>query len=135
MIVADANLICYLFIQGEFTEPAEKVFQKDPHWVAPLLWRSEMRNVLALSVRKNRLQLETAIEIMAQAERLLRGGEYSAGSTAVLELAARSGSSAYDCEFVTLARDLQIPLVTNNRQILADFPEIAVGFYRFAEPI
>ena len=133
MIVADTNLICYLFIDGEFTDSSEKVFQKDPWWAAPLLWRSEMRNVLAVSVRKNRLELKTAIEIMAEAERLLKGNEYATKSGAVLELTARSTCSAYDCEFVALARDLQVPLVTNDRRILADFPETAVEFRGFIE--
>jgi predicted nucleic acid-binding protein len=45
----------------------------------------------------------------------------------VLELASRSGCSAYDCEFVALAQDLEVPLVTNDRQILKAFPTIAIS--------
>lgn len=44
----------------------------------------------------------------------------------VLSLALDSGCSAYDCEFVWLARDLRVPLVTADRQVLGTFPDIAV---------
>jgi predicted nucleic acid-binding protein len=44
-----------------------------------------------------------------------------------LQLAAESGCSAYDCEFVALARDLEVPLVTADRQLLAAFPSTAVS--------
>ena len=51
MIVVDTNVIAYLFLPGEYTPLAERLLQKDPDWVAPVLWRSELRNVFALYVR------------------------------------------------------------------------------------
>ena len=45
-----------------------------------------------------------------------------------------STCSAYDCEFVALARDLQIPLITVDRQILNDFPETAISLDALVEP-
>lgn len=49
----------------------------------------------------------------------------------MVRLAARSGCSAYDCEFVTLARDLDVRLVTLDRQILRSFPKLAVPLEKF----
>ncbi len=131
MIVADTNLIAYFLIDGDFTQDAEVVYQKDSNWVAPYLWRSEFRNILALYLRQKLLSLEEAKEIVNQAELLLSGKEYEVESDDVLKLAHISGLSAYDCEYVALAQDLNIRLVTSDRQILKAFPEIAVSLVNF----
>ena len=132
MIVADTNLVAYLLLEGEHTAAAEQVLNRDSHWIAPALWRSELRNVLALYVRQELLTLEQACRFMELAEVLLWGREYSVPSESVLELAASSGCAAYDCEFVALARRRAIPLVTSDRQVLSAFPDIAVDPRRFA---
>jgi predicted nucleic acid-binding protein len=120
-------MLVYLYVQGQRTQESEAVLQQDALWAAPLLWRSEFRNVLIGLVRRDALQLEKAHAIIDEAERWLTGHEYSVVSRQVLELAGRSGCSAYDCEFVALAQDLEVPLVTNDRQILKAFPNIAVS--------
>lgn len=125
MIVVDTNLIGYLVIPGEQTDEAERVLVKDPDWVAPRLWRSELRNVLALYLRQGLLDLEDAVAVMDQAERLMAGREGRTSSLPVLALAQRSGRSAYDCEFVALASELGVPLVTADRQLVRAFPELA----------
>jgi predicted nucleic acid-binding protein len=43
----------------------------------------------------------------------------------VLRLVQQSKCSAYDCEFVALARSLNVPLITMDKQILKDFPTTA----------
>jgi hypothetical protein len=43
----------------------------------------------------------------------------------VLGLASRPGCSAYDCEFVALAMDLEVPLVTCDRKLAKAFPTVA----------
>ncbi len=127
MIVADTNLLIYLYVQGQRTEEGEAVLQRDALWAVPLLWRSEFRNSLIGLVRAHALQLDDALTMIDEAERWLTRREYSVLSRQVLTLASRSGCSAYDCEFVALAQDLEVPLVTTDRQILKAFPTIAVS--------
>ncbi|WP_447973729.1 type II toxin-antitoxin system VapC family toxin [Nitrospira sp. Kam-Ns4a] len=131
MIVADTNLLVYLYVEGQRTGQAEAVLVKDPVWAAPLLWRSEFRNTLAGLIRRKALALEDALRIVDDAEQAITGREYSVLSQHVLQLAARSGCSAYDCEFVALAQDLGISFVTSDRQVLAAFPGTAVSLDRF----
>jgi predicted nucleic acid-binding protein len=132
LIVADTNVIAYLIIPGERTPQARAAFQKDPEWVAPLLWRSEFRNILALYMRQPHISLDDALQFMQEAELLMRGGEYESISSRVLNLVAKSRRSAYDCEFVALAQDLGVPLVTSDNQVLTEFPSIATSLDRFS---
>jgi predicted nucleic acid-binding protein len=134
MIVVDSNIIGYLYLNSERSSQAEQALRKDPEWAAPLLWRSEFRNVLALYVRKRLLSLESAQEMMEEAINLMTGREYEAVSSKVLELAAASACSAYDCEFVALAKDLYVPLVTVDKQVLDQFPGVAVSLDKFVAP-
>ncbi len=127
MIVANTNLLIYLYVQGERTEESEAVLRRDATWTVPLLWRSEFRNALISLVRKEVLAIDKALSIVDEAERWLAGYEYSVISRHVLTLADRSGCSAYDCEFVALAQDLGIPLVTTDRQILKAFRSLAIS--------
>ena len=131
MIVVDTNLIVYFFIQGEYSDFAEKALQKDSHWSAPLLWRSEFRNVLVKFIRDKYLRFEDAIQIMGEAENLMASGEYAVGSLDVLKLASASGCSAYDGEFVVLAQQLGIPLITMDSLILTTFPRTAIRLDKF----
>jgi predicted nucleic acid-binding protein len=132
VIVADTNLIAYLFIQGDRTTQAERVLMGDAEWASPYLWRSEFRNVLAFYIRKGLLSLADAQLFIQEAETLMQGREYEVSSAQVLNLVANSTLSAYDCEYVALAQDLAVPLVTSDKKLLKAFPATAVAIEAFA---
>jgi predicted nucleic acid-binding protein len=131
VIVADTNLIAYLLIRGQHTAEAEAVYRKDPQWSAPVLWRSEFRNVLVFYLWRGLIGIDEALETMEQAERLMRGQEFEVESSRVLRLAAGAGCSAYDCEFVALAQDLNLPLVTSDSALIARFKPTVVSMRAF----
>lgn len=131
MIVADTNLIGYLYLEGPYSQQAEQALLRDVDWAAPMLWRSEFRNVLTLYIRKQWLSLENAKKIMSEALNLMKEQEYEVDSLKVMGLAATTRSSAYDCEFVALAQDLGVALVTMDKQILRYFPKVAVSLEAF----
>ena len=133
MIVADVNLVAYLLIDGVHTEAAQSVLAWDPEWAAPLLWRSEWRNVLAGYMRRGHLDLPEVVERMALAEALFRGREFAVESERVMELVARSPLSAYDGEYVALADQLGVSLVTNDTRLVAAFPGRAIALDDFVE--
>ena len=97
----------------------------DPNWCAPVLWRSEFRSVLGQYLRKNYLGFDEILLIMHQAEKLLSEGEYEVPSAQIMHLVNSSECSTYDCEFVALARHLDVPLVTADKKILGEFLGVA----------
>jgi len=132
MIIVDTNVIGYLYLTSERSAQAEQALLKDPLWSAPLLWRSEFRNVLAFYIRKKIIRLGEAQQLMEEALHLMHAREFEVASHQVLGLAASSTCSAYDCEFVALAKDLDAPLITVDKQILSQFPETAISLEKFA---
>lgn len=131
MIVVDTNIIGALYLSSDRSTQAERALRKDPYWAAPLLWRSEFRNVLALYMRRNLLSLKDTLQFMDEAVSLMKDREYEVNSYHVLNLVASSTCSAYDCEFVSLAQDLDVPLVTVDTQILRQFPSTAIPLEAF----
>jgi len=132
MIVADTNLIVYLFITGDQTTLAQNVLFKDPHWIVPPLWQSEFRNVLAAYIRRGMTLLE-ARQIMHSAVETLEKREVIPSYEKILDLLAESECTAYDCEFVALARQLNIRLVTADKQLLRQFSDCAISLEEFAK--
>ncbi len=128
MIVVDTNVISYFYISGEKSQQAERLLVADSHWNAPILWRSEFRNVLSQYLRKNILALDEILLIIQQAEKLLTDNEFEISSAHIMQLVRSSKCSAYDCEFVALAQFLDVPLITEDKKVLREFPDIAKSF-------
>lgn len=126
MIVVDTNILVALFMRSAQGSAAEALYQSDPNWAAPQLWRSEMRNALSRYLRAGHIDSTAAREIQTRAERLVAENEYRIDSKSVFDLVSASTCTAYDCEFVALALRFRVPLVTCDQQILRDFPEVAV---------
>ena len=127
MIVVDSNVLAYLYLPGEYTTAAEALLEQDSDWAAPILWRSEFRNILAGYMRRKAITFEQANSLQREAESLLEGAEFELESLAVLELVRDSDCSAYDCEFIALAMKLDTKLVTMDKKLLRAFPKRAIA--------
>ena len=95
------------------------------------MWRSEFRNAMAVYIRRGLLGLDDAVEKVEAAEAVMEGQDFQVDSVRVLALATESGCSAYDCEFVAVAQDLGLPLVTADVELLAKFEPTAVSMRAF----
>lgn len=122
MIVVDTNILIYRFLAPSRDEAVDALARLDVQWAAPLLWRSEFRNVLGGYVRAGRLSLGEAEAAVAHAASRLLGGEHWVSDHVVLDLVARSRCTAYDCEFAGLAVTLRTVLATEDKALLHAFP-------------
>lgn len=131
MIVVDSNVIAYCWINGDRTPLVHRLRRRDPQWHAPVLWRSEMRSILAGYWRDRSLTGPQTRQVMAKAEAGMAGREHHLSSERVFEIIGSTRLSAYDCEFVALAIALDVRLVTEDRAILAARPELACTVGQF----
>lgn len=125
MIVVDTNILAHFWLSTDSSELCDKLYQKDPQWAAPLLWRSEFLNVVTLYLRKELIDQAEALRIIEKAELQMKERQFQVNSVQVIHYASRSTCSSYDCEFVSLANDLDLELITMDKQILREFPELA----------
>lgn len=132
MIVADADLIGYFWIEQVRSDAARRVRRRDAAWAVPRLWRSEFRAILRGHMETGLMTHEEARGFAERAGADLEGAEHEADSPAVLQLISETGCSAYDAEYVALARALGVPLVTGRRALVKQFPQAAVVMEDFA---
>lgn len=134
MIVVDTNLIAALCFVSPRSEVAEAVWTQDGAWHAPGLWISELRNVALRYLRQGIANRKTCERALAWARRVIPATQtHTPEDRLVLELAIHSRCTAYDCEFVAIADQLDIPLLTWDNQILNAFPERAFEPETFLE--
>jgi predicted nucleic acid-binding protein len=74
-------------------------------------------------MRKKLIDLPGAIQITEKAENQMKEREFHVNSVQVYNLADKSDCSSYDCEFISLAEDLDTKLITMDKQILRSFPD------------
>ncbi len=131
MIVVDVNILAYFSITGANTALAHQALRKDSDWVAPVLWRSEFENVLVNYLRQNLMTLGEATTIMASVEKRMHERQMEVKSSEAIEIAHANSITAYDAEYVALAKQNSVRLLTTDKEILKKFPEIAVSLQDF----
>ena len=126
MIVVDTNVMVRLLMGEQEGIDANKLLEKDAEWAAPRLLLSELRNVLVGFVRRGELNPDQAKAMSDDASMILGGRIASLSGPYVIDTALECGLTAYDAEFVALARSLGVPLVTQDNAILRDASDVAV---------
>jgi hypothetical protein len=126
VIVPDGRILASLFLPGPFSPTSEALFRRDSRWVAPAAWRHAFLRMAASHVRGGRTSPEEATAAWRRAQAMMERGEFTVDGAHVLRLAVESGSPVLVCEFVAAARFAAAPLVTEDRRVLAAFPDTAV---------
>ena len=131
MIVVDTNVIHYCWVRGQNTDVAQAARRQDPDWHAPILWRSELRNLLTAYLRRGLMSRAQIIEILNVADQAFAESEHIVSDDLVFDVVEGSTLTAYDAEFVALAGALSVPLVTADKAVLKAFPDRALTMEAF----
>ena len=127
MIVVDTNVMTHLLMGGEGSADAALLFEQDPEWAAPVILMSGLRNVLLGFVRQGALVSDQAKAMSDDAAEILGDRTAMVAGDQVFDVALECGLTAYDAEFVALARTLGVPLVTLDGAILQGAADVAVS--------
>ncbi len=133
MIVVDVNVVAYLLIQGAKTALARAVFTKDPSWTLPPLWQDEFLNVLVMQVRQTGFSIAVASQTWSRALELLLPVEQRVDKLMVLQTACQHQITAYDAQYVVLAGQLDVNLVTEDTELQRKFPRRTVSMQMFCK--
>lgn len=132
MIVVDVSVLFGLVVTRDDYHPlAVAARERDPDWQAPRLFRSEFRSIAAGHLRRGEA-LVNVLAAAANAQAAVVMHEVS--DQEVFAIVQESSLSAYDAEYVALARRLGVTLVTTDRQVLEQYPNLAVRLQDFARP-
>ncbi len=132
MIVVDTNVVVALVVGGPYEAAADRLYERDSEWTAPPILKSELRNVLIGYVRRGDISREQAVALFDEASHVLGDRVIDAPHSDVIEVALNCGLTAYDAEFVVVARLLGVSLATADRAILRSAPDVAAPLSTFA---
>ena len=127
MIVADTNVVVQFVVGDDGSADAARLHSEDPVWAAPTILIGELRNVLLGFVRRGVLGPDHVKSMCDDAARMLGDRFADVPHDRVIDTALECGLTAYDAEFVVLARTLGVPLATSDREILEGAPDVAVS--------
>jgi predicted nucleic acid-binding protein len=133
VIVADTNVVAYFLIPGTATADAERVRSKDHDWVSPNLLRYEWMNVVGQHVRTKRIERDIGLKLYRRGLALARFEDLPSDPLSILKMCEATGSSPYDLEYVWLAMELGVPLVTADQHVVRAYPEVAVHLGTFGK--
>ncbi|HUF37637.1 MAG TPA: type II toxin-antitoxin system VapC family toxin [Anaerolineales bacterium] len=125
MIVVDTNVVSYLLIEGENTSLAQDIYRRDKIWLLPPIWRHEFLNVISSYIRFGGISEKVGRECWTRGIAMFGGIERETDMLKALGLSVNMGISAYDAQYVVLAREMQTRLITEDRKLLAAFPDLA----------
>ena len=126
MIVVDTNIIAYMAFSTPQSPKVTALYEMDSDWETVSFWKSEFLSVVSLYFRKRIVTYDEALIAIDYAEKLINVHEHRISPLAVMALIRDSNCSAYDCEFVALALELEAKLITYDREVLKEFPRIAL---------
>lgn len=127
MIVVDVNILVEVIFEDARTEEARELFEIEPEWAVPVLWRHEFLNVLVTRQRVDKLTAAIVQQAWSQAEALFSQCEHRVSESAALSTAIRHSITAYDAQYLTLAEALDAPLITEDQALRRASSSRALG--------
>ena len=125
MLVVDTNIAFALLISSPpFHEAARSLHEQDSDWRIEYYGLVELTNVLSRYVRAKLLGADDARDVLTLAESHFQPGIVHVSNSDALNLSLQHKVSAYDARFLCAARQLGVPLITEDVKLRKAVPTI-----------
>jgi predicted nucleic acid-binding protein len=131
MIVVDANVLAFYLVEGNRTTDANALRNLDADWIVPAFWCVEFQSILWKYVRFGGMPMGKALELLDRAMTMLSPNEVTPPPDTVLRDALNWKITAYDAQYVSLAKQLGIRCVTEDGPVQEACPAIAISLDEF----
>lgn len=130
MIVVDASVVAFLFIEGELTEAVRELHQIDSDWVTPPILNHEMLNILAAvgSAEGSPVAMEV---VWRDVRALVASRQQVPDPVRSLRSGVELGISGNEAQYLCLADSLGLRLITQEKNLLQAAPDRAVSVLDF----
>jgi predicted nucleic acid-binding protein len=118
LFVVDASVAVKWILPEEHSDAARELLAGEHELIAPPLISTEIAHVLLKSVRRKELTRARAANALAQIERWLQTLEFEGAWGRLFSLAERCQISAYDANYVALALELDVRLITADQRLV-----------------
>ncbi|HEX5315387.1 MAG TPA: type II toxin-antitoxin system VapC family toxin [Candidatus Kapabacteria bacterium] len=127
MLIVDANILAYLVIEGERSNQARALLQKDYDWHSEAFIFVELTNILATSLRLERVNFEYCRMVLERAEAFMGSTVHLTSHLEVIRTAHEFRISAYDARYIALAREFGTPLITEDAKLRRAVPRLTIS--------
>lgn len=118
MIVVDTSVVVQLLVDSVDTALVRELALADGDWKAPSLWRAEFLNVLATQWKAGGMSSELMLDLGDQASAFKGLSEHEPSAESVLRTVIEYRISAYDAQFLALARTFHVPLLSLDKKLI-----------------
>jgi predicted nucleic acid-binding protein len=119
-LVTDASIAVAWFLPDEVCSAADNILRRvgnEGAYVPDLFWH-EMRNVLMMCCRRQRLLREEARHSMSRLAQLNLSTSSSSDSALIFDLVEEHQITSYDAAYLALAIELKLPLATLDKKLI-----------------
>jgi len=131
MIVVDTCIIVYLFNESDFTLQASHILDIDSEWIFPPIWREEYANVIVKMAKSQNVSEAAVLNHFQKTIDQLEPNERSIDIIDAIKTAFKMNISVYDAHFVSLAKEMEAILITEDRELIKKCPGIAISMKEF----
>jgi predicted nucleic acid-binding protein len=120
-VVADVSVVVSWIFADE-TTPESKQFQDIAHRqgiVVPLLFHYEIRNVLCINEKRNRIAQTDTVLFLEKVAALISATDPTLPTNDVLTLARTHALTVYDAAYLELCLRQKLPLMTFDKKLAA----------------